>query len=80
MSTPQRRHGLVLACDLGRLLNQFGWHLSQAAIGNSRDHHSQAIVVLEQIEVTLVEFAPAQRGGRARHCFGSGWSGRPTHL
>jgi hypothetical protein len=63
----QSRHGLVLAFDLGRLLNQFGWHVPQTVIGDSLDHRSQAGIVLEQIEVVLVEFAPAQRGGSACH-------------
>src|SRR4051794_17554283 len=63
---PRDQHPLVLAFQLGRLCNEFNWHLRQAVITTGQDLTTRVASVLDRIEVSLLSLALGSAGGEAR--------------
>jgi hypothetical protein len=64
------RPPLVLAFELGGLLNELDWHLHQAWIAGRKVDLALATQVLERIEICLVALFPESRGGQLRRTVG----------
>lgn len=68
--TAYKASPLELAFQIGGLLNELVWHLSQAAIVGSKVHEASATKVLVTLEIMLTGLFPEERGGEARRTAG----------